>query len=114
MGVQAKYADLMYRIPKDEIRWITQEQFERDFEGVVPELKEWVAVRGKKLAADLEVLGGSAKLTASQRGFIESERKKLTDPIGQQVEAATEWRMMHGSKSLEVIPLIRQTRIVQA
>ena len=67
MGVQAKYADLMYSTPKDDIRWITQQEFEQDFYGVIPELKEWIDVRGKQLATDLESI--SAGLTSRPTGY---------------------------------------------
>lgn len=45
MGVPAKYADLMFSVPKEEVRWISSTDFETDLEGIVPELKDWVDAR---------------------------------------------------------------------
>lgn len=48
MGVPAKYADMMFAVPKDEVRWIGSADFKRDLEGVIPELKDWLAARCDK------------------------------------------------------------------
>jgi TPR repeat protein len=45
MGVATKYVDLMFSIPKDQVRWIDQASFEADFGGLIPDLKDWVAAR---------------------------------------------------------------------
>jgi hypothetical protein len=45
MGVPAKYADMMFAVPKDEVRWIGSADFKNDLEGVIPELKDWLAAR---------------------------------------------------------------------
>jgi hypothetical protein len=43
MSVPAKYADLMFSVPKDKVWWITGADFEADLEGFIPELKDgWV------------------------------------------------------------------------
>ena len=42
MGVPSKYADLMFSIPKDQVQWINEADFEADFAGVIPELKDWI------------------------------------------------------------------------
>jgi hypothetical protein len=48
MGVPAKYADMMFAVPKDEVRWIGSADFKNDLEGIIPELKDWVAARCDK------------------------------------------------------------------
>jgi hypothetical protein len=45
MGVPAKYADMMFAAPKDEVRWIGSADFKRDLEGIISELKDWVAAK---------------------------------------------------------------------
>jgi hypothetical protein len=45
MGVPAKYADLMFSIPKDQIRWIEKAAFDSDFKGDIPQLKDWLDAR---------------------------------------------------------------------
>jgi hypothetical protein len=42
MDVPSKYVELMYSVPKDEIRWVTGPEFKLDLEGFIPELKDWV------------------------------------------------------------------------
>jgi hypothetical protein len=45
MGVPLKYADLMFSILKDQVRWITIAEYEADFAGIVSELKDWLSAR---------------------------------------------------------------------
>lgn len=35
MSVPAKYADAMFLVPKDELRWIGEDAFRADFDGVI-------------------------------------------------------------------------------
>jgi hypothetical protein len=49
MGVPPKYADMMFSIPKDEIRWIDSAEFHADFNGDIPELKDWIDARCNKM-----------------------------------------------------------------
>jgi hypothetical protein len=49
MNVPSKYADLMFSIPKDDIRWIDKAAFNADFNGDIPELKDWLDARCNKL-----------------------------------------------------------------
>ena len=44
MGVPAKYGDMMFAVPKNEVRWIGEADF-RAIEGVIPELKDWLAAK---------------------------------------------------------------------
>jgi hypothetical protein len=45
MDVPAKYADDMYSVPSGRVRWIRNDEFEVDFKGFIPELKDWVDAR---------------------------------------------------------------------
>lgn len=42
MSVPAKYVDEMFSIGGDQIKWIGEGDFEADFEGFIPELRDWV------------------------------------------------------------------------
>lgn len=53
MGVPAKYADQMFSVSKDEVRWISKDAYQADFQGFMSELRDWVAARCDKLT-DLE------------------------------------------------------------
>jgi hypothetical protein len=48
MGVPGKYAGMMFAVPKDEVQWIGAVDFKKDLEGIIPELKDWVAARCDK------------------------------------------------------------------
>ena len=48
MGVPLKYAALMFSVPKDQVRWITQAEYEADFSGNMVELRDWLDARCDK------------------------------------------------------------------
>jgi len=59
MGVPSKYADMMFSVPKDQVRWIDAADFKADFSGFIPELKDWVDARcnnKRKHMTDDEIL----------------------------------------------------------
>jgi hypothetical protein len=39
MNVPEKYLDIMYSVPPNEVRWLTQAEFDQDLKGYVPELR---------------------------------------------------------------------------
>jgi hypothetical protein len=45
MDVPTKYAEDMYSVPKGKIRWVRNDEFEADFGGFIPELRDWVEAR---------------------------------------------------------------------
>ena len=45
MDVPGKYVDLIYSIPSNEVRWITQNEYESDLQGFIPEMKDWVGTK---------------------------------------------------------------------
>jgi hypothetical protein len=48
MGVPSKYADMMFSVPKDQVRWIDEIDFKADFSGIIPELKDWMDAKCNK------------------------------------------------------------------
>lgn len=48
MGIKHKYIDEMFSIPKDSLRWISQDEFSHDFRGFIPQLKDWADARCDK------------------------------------------------------------------
>ena len=42
MGVPVKYADEMYAVPKESMRWLTPDEIETDFRGFIPQVRGWV------------------------------------------------------------------------
>jgi hypothetical protein len=45
MDVPAKYAEDMYSVPKGKIQWIRNDEFEADFDGFIPDLRDRVNAR---------------------------------------------------------------------
>jgi hypothetical protein len=88
MGVPAKYADLMFSVPKDEVRWIGRTEFEADLEGIIPELKDWVDARCDK-RTDVEKAAwvalknkSSAQMTEAERSISDMLGKKMSEMVG--------------------------------
>ena len=42
MGVPPAYLEEMYEVPKEKVRWLTEDEIRTDFQGFVPEVREWV------------------------------------------------------------------------
>jgi hypothetical protein len=85
MSVPAKYADLMFSVPKDEIRWISRDEFEADLEGFVPELKDWVEARCdtrtdvEKTVWETLKNKSPAQMTAAEKSISEMLVKKMLE-----------------------------------
>jgi hypothetical protein len=45
MGVPSKYAERMFSLPPDKVSWVGNADFKTDLDGVIPELKDWLAAR---------------------------------------------------------------------
>jgi hypothetical protein len=85
MGVPAKYAELMFSVPKDEVRWISGTEFEADLEGIVPELKDWVDARCDK-RTDVEKAAWAAlknktpaQMTGAERSISDMLVEKMSE-----------------------------------
>jgi hypothetical protein len=65
MGVPTKYIDQMFSIPKDQILWISQDDFDADFRGFITSLHDWVDAK--------------CKLTDVEKVALDAIRKKPFD-----------------------------------
>jgi hypothetical protein len=85
MGVPPKYPDLMFSVQKDKVRWIGKADFHADLEGVIPELKDWLAARcdkrtdveraiWEKMMADPRLL---KQQSAAERSIFDMMEKKM-------------------------------------
>jgi hypothetical protein len=45
MNVPNKYLDLMYSVPPNEVRWVTQSEFNADLKGYIPEVQALLAAK---------------------------------------------------------------------
>jgi hypothetical protein len=86
MGVTAKYADMMFSVPKDKVRWVGNADFKADLAGIIPEIKDWLAARcdkrtdvekaiWEKLMADPRPIG---QFSASERSISDMMQKKMS------------------------------------
>jgi hypothetical protein len=71
MGVPAKYFDEMYQVPKETVRWLTEDEIRADFNGFIPAVREWVEAQcgeeARTLRCKNEVMLG-IRLRALQQG----------------------------------------------
>lgn len=55
MNVPENYLDLMYSLPANEVRWITQQEYERDLKGYVPVVGAFVEEKCKAHKAAAQI-----------------------------------------------------------
>jgi hypothetical protein len=109
MNVSEKYADLMFSISKDQVRVINEDDFEADFEGYIPELRDWLDAKCNNFT-DVEktvekVIEG--KRTHGEK--LTEDEQRMADMLGeknlQQGECLVKvlsklrveaWRQFHG------------------
>jgi hypothetical protein len=85
MDVPDKYVDLIFSVPPTEVRWITQNEFDSDLRGFIPELKDWVGAKcdlhtsGEKISTDVFKTGspplGYSRISEKEREVSVSERR---------------------------------------
>jgi hypothetical protein len=56
MDVPAKYVELIFSVPNEQIRWITGAEFHSDLAGYIPGLKEWIEVVCDRATLDRDPL----------------------------------------------------------
>jgi hypothetical protein len=88
MGVPAKYADLMFSVPKDQVRWIDDADLKSDFTGVIPELQDWLDAKcdertdvDKRIMDALEAKFMRGELTADEEKMRSALGKKFLEPL---------------------------------
>ncbi len=109
MGVPVKYADLMFSIPKDQVRLIDEDDFVSDFEGYIPELQDWLDAKCNKLTDVEKVVdkGIQAKMRRKEKLTEDDERMKemlgekhiqQDECLGQVLPKLREdaWKQFHG------------------
>ena len=72
MGVPARYGELMFAVPSNRIRWISQRELHADLDGLVPELKKVV----------------DSKCAGSAQGRLAADKR-----IADSCQADVEWRI---------------------
>jgi hypothetical protein len=87
MGVPSKYADRMFSISGDQMYWIDRADFEADFWGFIPELKDWVNAKCDK-RTDVEKRLWDIQDEKLARGeSFTPEDKSLRQMLGKKLES---------------------------
>jgi hypothetical protein len=77
MGVPAKYTDLMFSIPKDQVRFISEDDFEADFEGYIPELRDWLDAKCNKLTDVEKVVSKSIEVKKRRKEKLTGDDERM-------------------------------------
>ena len=75
MGVPSKYIEMMFQVPKDEIRWLTKTELRADFPILIPELQDWVESKCRKQPVSPYNKSGGRRRGSEQE--IEQWRKDI-------------------------------------
>src|SRR4029078_5449605 len=55
MNVPEKYLDMMYSVPPNKVRWITQDEFDADLKGYVPAIKDVIEAKCNLKSNDTKI-----------------------------------------------------------
>lgn len=87
MGLPAKYSELMYSVPKDQVQLLAESDIKADLYGFIPELKDWVDARCEKttgaerIRKNNLVVKPSSKRTAEDEEFLKIVSDKEDETI---------------------------------
>jgi len=73
MDVPTKYIDQMFSVPKDQILWISEDDFDADFRGFIPSLRDWVDAKCKLTDVETVALDAIRKKPSDKRTKAESD-----------------------------------------
>jgi hypothetical protein len=99
MGVPAKY--LMLSIPKDQVRFIDEDDFQSDFEGCIPELRDWLDAKCNNLT-DVERVASKAIQEKRRR------QEKLTEDDARVDRMLTEKGIQEGDCRFQSLETLRK------
>ena len=77
MDVPTKYIDQMFSVPKDQILWLSEDDFDNDFRGFIPSLRDWVDAKCKLTDVEKIALEAIRKKTSNKRTQAEWDVEKL-------------------------------------
>jgi hypothetical protein len=78
MGVPAKYADLMFSTPKGQVRFISENDFESDFEGWIPELHDWLDAKCNNLTDIEKVVSKDLERKKARREMLSEDDRRMS------------------------------------
>jgi hypothetical protein len=86
MGVPSKYGEDMYLEPAGKIQWIRNDEFEADFDGFIPQLRDWADGRCGKLTDAEKKIGEGLKYKADIEQTTAEESKSESDTMMKKYE----------------------------
>jgi hypothetical protein len=86
MGVPSKYGEDMYLEPAGKIQWIRNDEFEADFDGFIPQLRDWANARCEKLTDAEKRIGEELKYKADMGQTTAEEPKSESDTMMKKYE----------------------------
>jgi len=99
MGVPTKYADLMFAVPNDRLRFIGGNDFAKDLAGYIPELRAWLDVKCNNLTDGREKRGGKLPLDDEPMSRLLPEKRiQQSECRAQQASTLREaaWKQLLG------------------
>jgi hypothetical protein len=80
----------MFSISKDEVRWISNAEYQADFAGMAPELKDWLSARCDKRTEIEKQLDDlfDAKIMRGEK--FSPEEKVMQRALGEKLKAQVE------------------------
>lgn len=87
MGLPAKYSELMYSVPKDQVQLLAESDIKADIDGFIPELKDWMDARCEKptsaerIRKNYLVVKSSSTWTAEDEEFLRQVSNKEDEMI---------------------------------
>jgi hypothetical protein len=86
MSVPQSYSERMFSVSPDQVEWISEDEFQKDFEGVIPELRGWMTAKANsEIEKNSQTLSKNT-LSEAQRAFFDSDNQRLSDPVQRDIE----------------------------
>ena len=101
MGVPAKYGDLMFSIPKDQLRFIREDDFETDFEGYIPELRDWLDAKCNMLTDFEKAVSKSINRKKRRKEKLGEDEERMNRMLGER-------NLQQGECELQALSKLRE------
>ena len=105
MDVPQKYADEMFSLPRDKVRWISDDEFRTDFSEFIPSLKDQVRARcegrGLNSAEKVEIDRLNAKSYKDITPEEKSRRNELVAKVNAESNCEEDFRIELARSALQ-------------
>jgi len=103
MDVPDKYVDVVFSVPPTEIRWITQNEFDLDLRGFIPELKNWVGAKCDPHTSGEKIIFDVSKTRSAPLEYarISEKEKAVSESAERSSEIVKCWMQANTELSIE-------------